>query len=475
MNEGPASSFRARAMQSTLSPQTVDPRPRDVRMLRRCFAFSDAAEADAFAEAYLAIDRYSTDHSSFYEIRMTLMDGDVREAVRFFDNVHATARRSSSPAGRQQAGEALRFKAQIQAAVDRPAALAVLESAAARYADSAMLLASLGRSLCGMNRHAEAIGTLQKASDAAHETKNWQTLSQACKLLSNAHLQECQYDQALHQAQRNMRAAHAAANGTSDDGLHEWLADSMAHYAAVQAEANDLAAAEPYMTRAEATWHLLGARQPAWRIQFLRQAAHAWLRVATGCGLAEEFDEALVATMRAVELIDDQAHQHPDDRDLQSDLAHAQFHVALAERSRGNLGLAVTALRRSAALRNLLLKCDRDHDRAAEGAAHAEATLGRAFLDRGEYERASAAFDRALSHWRAAHATRSNHDLHAFALTLVQRASLDLDIDLAAYEQAAASMKELARRAQLTDEQDYLFQFVTDILMENRMRPANDV
>lgn len=475
MSEGQGSSFRFRAMQNLFPTQVVDPRVRDVRLLRRCFAFADPGEADAFAEAYLAIDRFSTDHASFFEIRLTLMDGDVTQALRFFDDVHAAARRAGTPADRSRAGEALRFKAQILAAVDRHAALALLQAAAEHHGDSALLMASLGRSLCSMNRSADAIGPLRQAADAAHATQDWQTLSLACNLLSNALLHEAQYDQALHHAQRNVRAAHATANSGAD-WAHDWLADAMAHYAAVHAEANDLAAAEPYMTRAEATWHLLGTRQPAARIFFARKAAHAWLRVAFGCGLADQVDEAHTATTRAVELLDAEAAVKPDDKDLQSDLAQAYLHVALAERSRGNLGLAVSALRRAAALRNLLLHCDRDGDGTGQGAAHAESALGRVYLHRGEFDSAAAAFDRALAHWRdtATAAKGSNHDLHVFALTLVQRASLEFDFDRDAYEAAALAMRELAHRTKLTEEQDDLFQFITDVLLQNRMHPAND-
>lgn len=100
---------------------------------------------------------------------------------------------------------------------------------------------------------------------------------------------------------------------------------------------------------------------------------------------------------------------------------------------------------------------------------HKEAN--RLHLQRGEYDSATAAFDRAISKWKAAAELQPppSLDLYVHALTLTQRGSLADE-----GSEALDLMAQLAERGPLTGEQEDLFCFLEAALEMSPMSPAND-
>lgn len=461
----------------SLAGVVVDnPRLREIARLRRRYAFVNADEAMAFVEAYYALDRYSTDTSSFYEIRTALIDGDIIPALGFFDDVAASAQRSLQPKARENAGEALRLKAQLLAAIDRRAAVELLGKATEIAPSAPRVWLSFGRCLSFVRDELGATPALQKAAKLARANDDWMTLREACWRLAAIARSQREYDRALFWSQQNLKVMHGYASEHSGDiGWTEVLAHSYADYGQLQAEANSLDAGRRFLEQAESLWLAIARREPANASAHRCLVAKAWRLAAGGCIDAEEGDEAHEAVMHAIGLIEPALSDAPADRLLQAELAHGFHMLAEVEQFRQNLGHAMTAARRAAALRGLLFGCETGGGHGMEDAAHADANVGRLHLQRGEYDSATAAFDRAISKWKAAAELQPppSLDLYVHALTLTQRGSL-ADEGSEAFEEALDLMAQLAERGPLTGEQEDLFCFLEAALEMSPMSPAND-
>lgn len=446
---------------------------RELRRLRQRYAFRNQTEFDDFAEAYRAVDRYSTDATSYFDICLRILDGDIAMGVRFFDDVRTRALAAGGEAGRTGAGDALRLAAQLQVVADPVAALVLAERATATSAGDSRTWRTLAHLHMSAGDTDAAIVAMRAAATAARE-KAGLDYHEACWWLAGIVAAIDEHDEALAWAHRSVVAAHASVALKPDDAArHVILALALRAYAIERACVYSLDDARPFIDKASEIWRRL-RESGRWTGNAACEAGRLWQRVAEVCFDDDAVDDARAAVHAAIAVLDAEAVAAPADVGTQRQLATAWLFLGHIERKRGQLGAALVASRKGAALRSMLL--NRGADRmgiASEDVGGAEMAVAVTHLRRGENDLARAAYDRALARWDGATpaASLDPNAIYNFALALTQRGTLDETCGRAFFERAERLLLDLDARQTLTPAAEALLGDIDALLAG---LPAND-
>lgn len=449
---------------------------RDLRVMVRVYNFPDADAYSGFDEAYRALDRLSNDSSSYFELRMELLAGNPGPAVRFFESEQKGALRRAEVDNRR-ASEALRFAAQMLVIRDETRALDAATQATLIDPQSAaawLTLATLqARQPEERTAARQSFLTAARSASAAGDAALFHA---ACWKRSNLEGASGEGESALVWSQRSLQAAHDNARREPSIAANLRLGAALVHYSGKLALFRSLDACRPFAEQACDLWKRIGAAGILDADAAIVHEAGVWREVAEALIGVSRFADAEFAARTSLAVLERAYDAAPGAAHLQKELATSFLLMAHIARRRHNLGEALAASRKAAALRSLLFLRSAHDLPLGLAAAEADASAGRAHLVRQEMAEAGRCFDRAIERWRAVgdRDPLADNDIFLLALTLAQRASTEPETSVALMEQAYELLTGLAARGPLTDEQDDLLADIEDVLALPE-RPANDV
>lgn len=446
---------------------------RDLRVMSRVYDFPDADAYKEFDEAYRSLDRLSNDSASYFELRMELLAGNPGPAVLFFESVHKEALRHVE-ADNRRASDALRFAAQMLVIRDEARAMDVATQATRVDPQSASAWLTLATIQARLpeERTAARQSLLMAARLAGSDVAVFHA---ACWKRSDLEGAAGKGETAFAWSQRSLQAAHDNARRKASIATSMRLGAALVHYACKLALFRSLDACRPFAEQACDLWKRIGAAGNLDKDAATVHEAGVWREIAESLIVGARFADAELAARRTLVVLEQAYDAAPGAVQLQKELATGYLLMAHIARRRQNLGEALAASRKAAALRSLLFLRDADDLPLGLAAAEADASAGRAHLVRQELAEAARCFDRAIERWRAVgeRDPLADNDVFLLALTLAQRASTEPETSVALMEQAYELLTGLAARGPLTDEQDDLLADIEDVLSLPE-RPAND-